>query len=82
MKHLYESIADLYDRVDKHNSAKYYRELKPQPWIKWDEIERAQTPWYRSWFEGDGSESWYGFLIPDTKSVVSRNSNVEDSEEK
>ena len=79
---LNESIAGLYDRVDKYESAKFYRELKPQPWINWDEIERARTPWYRSWFEGDGGESWYGFLIPDTKSVVSRNSNVEDSEEK
>ena len=79
---LNHSIAELYNRVDKYGSAKYYENIKPQPWIKWDEIERAQSPWYRAWFEGDGTGSWYGFLIPDTKSVVSRNSNIETSEEK
>jgi outer membrane protein assembly factor BamD len=78
---LNESIADLYNRIDKYKSADYYKSLKPQPWINWDEVERAQSPWYRRWFEGDGQGSWYGFLIPDTKSVVSRNSNVENSEE-
>ncbi len=71
---LNESIADLYDRVDKYKSAQYYRELKPQPWIDWSKIDRAQGPWYRGIFEGDGRGSWYGFLVPDTKSVVSRNS--------
>jgi outer membrane protein assembly factor BamD len=70
---LNETIADLYDRLDKPKSAKYYRSIEPQPWIVWDEIDRAKTPWYREWFEGDGSESWYAFLIPDTISVVSRN---------
>ena len=79
---LNESIADLYSRVDKHKSAEYYRGLKPQPWIDWDKIERANSPWYRSWFEGDGESSWYGFLIPDTKSVISRNSNTQEEEEK
>lgn len=76
---LNESIADLYDRIDKYKSAEYYKNLKPQPWIKWDEVEKAHSPWYRAWFEGDGKGSWYGFLIPDTKSVVSRNSNVEEN---
>ncbi len=77
---LNESIADLYNRVDKHKSAEYYKNLKPQPWINWDEVERAESPWYRAWFEGDGGSSWYGFLVPDTKSVVSRNSNVDENE--
>ncbi len=76
---LNETIADLYDRLDKPRSAEYYRALKPQPWIKWDEIDRANTPWYRAWFEGDGTESWYAFMVPDTRSVVSRNSVVDDS---
>ena len=76
---LHESIADLYDRIDKPKSAAYYRAIKPQPWIDWDEIQRANSPWYREWFEGDGTSSWYEFLIPDTKSVVSRNS-VEELE--
>ena len=76
---LNETISDLYDRIDKPKSAQYYRELKPQPWIKWDEIDRAKTPWYRAWFEGDGTQSWYGFMVPDTRSVVSRNSVVDDN---
>jgi len=75
---LNESIASLYDRIDKPKSAAYYRAIKPQPWIVWDEVNRAKTPWYKEWFEGDGTSSWYEFLIPDTRSVVSRNSVVDD----
>ncbi|MDH4944565.1 outer membrane protein assembly factor BamD [Sulfurimonas sp. C5] len=75
---LNETIALLYDRIDKYKSAEYYRNIKPEPWINWNEVERANTPWYREWFEGDGTASWYGFLIPDTQSVVSRNS-VQDT---
>jgi len=77
---LNETIASLYDRIDKPKSAAYYRSIKPEPWIKWDEIDRANSPWYREWFEGDGTASWYGFMIPDTKSVVSRNS-IKDTKE-
>ncbi|WP_373069565.1 outer membrane protein assembly factor BamD [Sulfurimonas sp.] len=77
---LNESIADLYNRIDKYKSSDYYKNLKPQPWINWEEVEGAENPWYRAWFEGDGKGSWYGFLIPDTKSVVSRNSNVDENE--
>ncbi|MBN2816675.1 MAG: outer membrane protein assembly factor BamD [Campylobacterales bacterium] len=75
---LNETIASLYDRVDKPKSAAYYRAIKPQPWIEWYEVDRANTPWYKEWFEGDGTASWYGFLIPDTQSVVSRNSVVDN----
>lgn len=75
---LNESIADLYERLDKPKSAKYYRIINPQPWIKSEEIDRAVAPWYRAWFEGDGTSSWYDFMIPDTKSVVSRNSISEE----
>lgn len=75
---LNESIADLYERLDKPRSAAYYRSIRPQTWIDWDMIERAKTPWYREWFEGDGTESWYGFMIPDTQSVVSRNTIQEE----
>ena len=71
---LNETIADLYARIDKPKSAAYYRDIKPQPWIVWNEVDRANTPWYREWFEGDGTSSWYEFLIPETQSVVSRNS--------
>jgi len=76
---LHESIADLYKRIDKPKSAEYYSNIQPQPWIVWGEIDRAKTPWYRAWFEGDGTASWYGFIIPDTRSVVSRNSVNEDT---
>lgn len=75
---LNESIADLYIRLDKPRSSEYYKNIKPQEWIVWDEIDRAKTPWYREWFEGDGTESWYAFMIPDTQSVVSRNTIQED----
>jgi outer membrane protein assembly factor BamD len=70
---LNETIVDLYKRLDKPESAEYYKAKKPQTWIDWNHVERAQAPWYRSWFEGDGTSSWYGFMLPDTKSVVSRN---------
>ena len=78
---LNETIASLYERIDKPKSAAYYKAIKPQPWIVWDEIERANSPWYKEWFEGDGTESWYGYLIPDTRSVVSRNSISDDEEQ-
>ena len=77
---LNETIASLYDRIDKPISARYYRNIEPQPWIKWDEVNRANTPWYKEWFEGDGTSSWYEFLIPNTQSVVSRNSVKSDEE--
>jgi outer membrane protein assembly factor BamD len=70
---LNETIASLYERIDKPKAAAYYRAIMPQKWINWDEVERANTPWYKEIFEGDGTSSWYAFLIPDTKSVVSRN---------
>lgn len=77
---LNESISDLYARLDKPKGAAYYKSLKPEPWIDWSEIETANTAWYREWFEGDGTQSWYGFMIPHATSVVSRNSvNEEDA---
>jgi outer membrane protein assembly factor BamD len=79
---LNEEIVDLYDRLDKPKSATYYKNVNPQPWIISEEIDRATAPWYRAWFEGDGTSSWYDFMIPDTKSVVSRNSISEEDETK
>ncbi|SMP88645.1 Beta-barrel assembly machine subunit BamD [Epsilonproteobacteria bacterium SCGC AD-311-C15] len=75
---LNENIASLYDRLDKPKGAAFYRSIKPEPWIDWNEIEIVNAAWYRQWFEGDGTESWYGFMIPDAKSVVSRNSIKEE----
>ena len=78
---LNEAIAELYERLDKPKAAVYYRSLRPEPWIKWDEVQRANTPWYREIFEGDGSASWYSFMLPDLQSVVSRNSVKSDTNE-
>ena len=75
---LNEAIAGLYVRLDKPKAAAYYRKLRSQPWIKWDEVERANIPWYREIFEGDGTASWYAFLLPNTESVVSRNTVQSD----
>ncbi|SFV66305.1 Putative lipoprotein [hydrothermal vent metagenome] len=77
---LNETIASLYERIDKPKAAAYYRAIMPEKWINWNEVERANTPWYREMFEGDGKASWYAFLIPDTQSVVSRNT-VQDTNE-
>lgn len=77
---LNEEITDLYERLDKPKSAEYYRSINPQPWIASSEVDRAVAPWYRAWFEGDGTSSWYDFMVPDTKSVVSRNSISEEDE--
>ncbi len=76
---LNESIAALYERVDKPKAAQYYRAIQPEPWINWAEVDRANTPWYREMFEGDGTSSWYDFMIPNTKNVVSRNSVQDDN---
>ena len=76
---LNQTIVDLYERIDKQKSADYYKNKKQQTWIDWSQIKRADTPWYREWFEGDGTSSWYGFMIPDTRSVVSRNSISDDN---
>lgn len=78
---LKENISNLYERIDKPKSAAYYKPLSSEDWIVSKDIVRATPPWYKRWFEGDGTSSWYGFLIPHTKSVVSRNSINEDENE-
>jgi outer membrane protein assembly factor BamD len=77
---LNETIAQLYERLDKPKGTAYYRSIQPQPWIDWEKVQKADVAWYREMFEGDGTASWYGFLIPDTQSVVSR-SRRSDSQE-
>ena len=72
------AVAALYDRLDKPDAAEYYRTIKPEPWINRDEVEKADVPWYREIFEGDGTASWYAFLIPDPQSVVSRHASDDD----
>lgn len=72
---LNEKIAQLYDRLEKPKGAEYYRSIAPVTWIAKSEVEPADIPWYRKMFEGDGGSSWYDFLIPKTRSVVSMDDN-------
>jgi outer membrane protein assembly factor BamD len=72
---LNEHIAQLYERLGKPKGAEYYRNMTPVTWIKANEIVNADIPWYREMFEGDGSSSWYDFLIPKTRNVVSMDDN-------
>ena len=72
---LNEQIAGLYDRLGKPKGAVVYRNIAPVTWITASEIQAAQVPWYRSIFEGDGTSSWYAFMIPKTRSVVSMDDN-------
>jgi len=71
---LNESIAELYERLDKPMGAEHYHQIRKENWIDWNEVQKADVVWYKEMFEGDGSASWYAFMIPDTQSVVSRNS--------
>ncbi|MCJ7765875.1 MAG: outer membrane protein assembly factor BamD, partial [Thiovulaceae bacterium] len=85
---LNESIAQLYERLDKPMGADHYHNVRKENWIDWAEVDKPDVAWYKEIFEGDGTQSWYAFMIPDTQSVVSRNSqgqvksvNRRDSEE-
>ncbi len=71
---LNESIALLYERIDKPMGTEYYRSIQRENWVDWDDIEKANVAWYKEIFEGDGTGSWYAPILPDTQSVVSRNS--------
>lgn len=69
-------IASLYDRLGKPKGAEYYRTIAPVKWIDSNDIIIADIPWYRDVFEGDGTNSWYAFMIPQTRSVVSMDDNT------
>jgi len=72
---LNERIAQLYERLGKPKGAEFYRAMAPVTWVKAEEVVNANVPWYREIFEGDGSSSWYDFLIPQTRNVVSMDDN-------
>lgn len=72
---LNDQIAGLYDRLGKPKAAAYYRSIAPVTWINPQEIVKADIPWYREIFEGDGTSSWYDFMIPKTRNVVSMDDN-------
>ncbi len=80
---LNQTISGLYDRLDKPLAKEYYANKEPEAWIDWNEVEPPDTPWYREMFEGDGTASWYGFLLPDTISVIAQdaegNSKADES---
>lgn len=46
-----KEIADLYERIDKPKAAKYYKEKVEKSWVKPDEIEPVDVPFYRSIFQ-------------------------------
>ena len=71
---LNESIALLYERVDKPMGAEHYRNVRKETWVDWEDVDKARVAWYKEIFEGDGTGSWYDPILPDTQSVVSRNS--------
>jgi outer membrane protein assembly factor BamD len=72
---LNEKIAQLYERLGKPKGAAFYRSMAPVTWVRPAEVEPADIPWYREMFEGDGSSSWYAYLIPHTRSVISMDDN-------
>lgn len=72
---LNEQIAQLYERLNKPKGAVAYRAIAPVTWIDSKDIVHAEVPWYREMFEGDGSSSWYDFMIPQTRSVISMDDN-------
>ena len=73
---LNNQIAQLYDRLQKPKGATYYRNISPVTWIDQNDVVPADVPWYREMFEGDGTSSWYAFIIPKTRSVVSMDDNT------
>lgn len=72
---LNEQIAQLYERLGKPKGAGYYRAMAPVTWIDSKEVVHADIAWYKEMFEGDGSSSWYEFLIPQTRNVISMDDN-------
>lgn len=72
---LNEQIAQLYERLGKPRGAVFYRSIAPVTWIDPKQIVAPDVPWYRKIFEGDGTSSWYHFMIPRTRSVVSMDDN-------
>ncbi|MBV5320495.1 MAG: outer membrane protein assembly factor BamD [Sulfuricurvum sp.] len=73
---LNEQIAQLYERLGKPKGSAYYRSIAPVSWIDPSEVVQAEVSWYREMFEGDGTSSWYDFMIPQTRSVISMDDNI------
>lgn len=69
---LNKTISNLYERLDKPKAQTFYAQKQPETWIDWDKVEAPDTAWYREIFEGDGTSSWYAFLLPDTTNVIAQ----------
>ena len=72
---LNQTISGLYERLDKPLASQHYAAKEPVQWIDFKEVNPPNSPWYREMFEGDGTESWYAFLIPDTTSVIAQDAD-------
>ena len=81
---LNQTISGLYGRLDKPRAQEFYAQKQPEKWIEWNKVEPPDTAWYRGMFEGDGTASWYAYLIPDTTSVIAQDAegNTKKSESK
>ncbi len=69
---LNQTISNLYERLDKPKAQEFYAKKQPETWINWDEVKPPDTAWFREMFEGDGTSSWYAFLLPDTTNVIAQ----------
>ncbi len=72
---LNQTIAGLYGRLDKPKAQEFYAQKQPESWINWDEVRPPDTPWYREIYEGDGTSSWYAYLLPDTTSIIAQDAS-------
>jgi len=72
---LNQTISNLYKRLDKPVAQGFYAKKQPETWIDWENVEPPNAPWYRSAFEGDGTSSWYAFLLPETRNVISKDAD-------
>ena len=72
---LNKTIANLYERLDKPKAHDFYANKQPEAWIDWTKVNPPDTAWYREMFEGDGTSSWYAFLLPDTTNVIAQDSS-------
>ena len=78
---LNQTIASLYERLDKPVAQAFYEEKQPEPWIDWNEVVPPNTAWYREMYEGDGTSSWYADYIPNSMSIIAQDSegNVKET---
>jgi len=72
---LNKTISYLYERLDKPKAQEFYANKQVEAWIDWSKVNPPDTVWYREMFEGDGTSSWYAFLLPDTTNVIAQDAS-------